>query len=234
MVDAHQRLLRCVSDSLGLCHLPPEAHLQDRGHKSQPRPSSPPASWTPSFKASHHLVDLFNMLSGCDLRHHASVQSMEGDLGGDHIGQDFPAVLHHSRRRLVAGAFNRQYIDIFLSVIQFFSFLLCLISLSSSNSSSAVHESSFAAFAFGKDLSYLVHKLLRPRQGRGCNGSATSVLDLLPLPVWPPHRMSCACIPWLLASLPSSPYMPSQINRSRPCVFRDHRHRPGIGAVRNL
>ena len=56
----------------------------------------------------HHLIDLFNMLSGRDLRHHAAVHGMGGDLRVDDVRQDFPSVLHDCRRSLVAGTLDRQ------------------------------------------------------------------------------------------------------------------------------
>ena len=62
----------------------------------------------------HDLAHLLHMGAGGDLRHHAAVQGVQVDLRIHRVGQDLPPVLHHGRRRLVAGSLQRQDADVFL------------------------------------------------------------------------------------------------------------------------
>ena len=61
----------------------------------------------------NHLIDFFNMLSGCDLRHHPSIDGVKVDLRIYDVGKNLPAVSNHGRRGFVTGGFHRQDRDIF-------------------------------------------------------------------------------------------------------------------------
>lgn len=54
----------------------------------------------------HGDADILGMAAAGDLRHHAAVQGLLFHAGGDHVRDDFAAILHDRRRRLIAGRFN--------------------------------------------------------------------------------------------------------------------------------
>ena len=137
VMDSDQRLLSRIGDGLCLGY----AH-QKRAYQAWPvghADSVHLLQCHPRLRKGrfHHLVNLFNMFPRRDLGHHSAIDGVECDLGGDDVGQHFPAVLHHRRRGLITGALNRQYIDIFLSMILFH--FICLINLHQIRSDSAVH-----------------------------------------------------------------------------------------------
>ena len=84
-------------------------------------------------------------------------------------------------------------------------------------SSSAVQPSR-AAFA-SEYLTHFIHIIIRTDERRAVMGQPHFLRLGLPSPGAPPPGMSYACIlsPWLLS--PSSPYMPSQINRSASFAY---------------
>ena len=55
-------------------------------------------------RLARHTGDGLAVTARRNLRHDAAVQSVLLDLGGDNVREDASAVLHHRRRRLVAGA----------------------------------------------------------------------------------------------------------------------------------
>ena len=55
-----------------------------------------------------HQRDLFDVLAGCDLRHHAAIEGVHIRLGIDHVGQDLSPVPGDGAGRLVTGAFDSQ------------------------------------------------------------------------------------------------------------------------------
>ena len=57
--------------------------------------------------------DGLHVLAGGDLRHHAAVEGVEVRLGGDGVGEDGAAILHHGHGRLVAGGFKGQDLHVF-------------------------------------------------------------------------------------------------------------------------
>ena len=52
--------------------------------------------------------DLQQMLAGRNLRHDAAVAGMQGNLGGDDIGEHAAAVFNNGSSGFVAGAFDSQ------------------------------------------------------------------------------------------------------------------------------
>ena len=54
----------------------------------------------------HGGADIFRMAAAGDLRHNTAVEGLLPDAGGDHIGDDLPAILHDRRRGLIAGGLD--------------------------------------------------------------------------------------------------------------------------------
>ena len=53
-------------------------------------------------------VDGFDMFPGCNLRHHAAVFPVEGNLGCDAVGEHFPPIPDDGHSSFIAGGFNCQ------------------------------------------------------------------------------------------------------------------------------
>ena len=62
------------------------------------------------------LRHALGVLSGGDLGHHAAVERVDVDLGGDHVGEDLPAVHNDRSRRLITAGFNCQNGYIFFQI----------------------------------------------------------------------------------------------------------------------
>ena len=60
-----------------------------------------------------NLRDALSMLARSDLRYDASVEGMDIDLRGDHIGEDLPAVHDDGGRSLIAAGFYSQNCNVF-------------------------------------------------------------------------------------------------------------------------
>ena len=145
MMYAHQRQLFCIADGFRLSH----AH-QQRAH--QPRTIGD--AYGVQIVQSHiccsqgflnDLIDALNVLAGRDFRNYTAVESMQINLGGNHVGEHFPAIFYHGSRCLVAGALNSQYIDIFFRIYR-------LTHFSSSSKSSSMDFLSFPTTARGNIL----------------------------------------------------------------------------------
>ena len=67
-----------------------------------------------------HLRDSLGMLSGGYFRHDTPVQSMDIDLGGNHVGKDLAPVDHDRGSCLIAAGFNCKYGNIFFYISHFF------------------------------------------------------------------------------------------------------------------
>ena len=108
VMHADQRNPRCKTDRFRRRH----AH-QKRTHKPRAISNCDSIHVGKLFsclqkRLRHHLIDLFDMLAGRNLRNHTPVERMQIDLGGYHIGQHFPAVFHHSRGCLITGSLHSQ------------------------------------------------------------------------------------------------------------------------------
>ena len=86
----------------------------------------------------YYLIDLFNMLPGCNFRHHTAVLRMQCDLGIDHIRKNFPSILHHRSCCFITGAFNGQYDHIILHSL--FSLPCCRLPAATHKFSSVPHH----------------------------------------------------------------------------------------------
>ena len=51
-------------------------------------------------------ADIFRVAAAGDLRHDTAVEGLLLHAGGDHIGDDLPAILHDRRRGLIAGGLD--------------------------------------------------------------------------------------------------------------------------------
>ena len=105
----HQRLAVHERDGLGHLH----AHEQ-RAHEAGPlghrhRVQVGVAEPRLRHGPRDHRADVLDVVSRRQLRHHAAVRRVDLGLRGDHVGEDAAAVLHHRRRRLVAGRLDGQH-----------------------------------------------------------------------------------------------------------------------------
>ena len=142
MVYAHQRQLFRIADGFRLGH----AH-QQRAHQPRAIGDADGVQIVQSHICRsqcffNDLIDALDMLPGRDFRNHAAIEGMQINLGGNHIGEHFPAIFHHGCRGLVAGALNSQDIDIFFRIHR-------LTHFSSSSKSSSTDFLSFPATARG-------------------------------------------------------------------------------------
>ena len=69
-----------------------------------------------------HLRDALGVFSGGDLGHHAPVEGVDIDLGGDHIGQDRAAVDNDGGGCLVTAGFDREDLHIFFFYVMIHHF----------------------------------------------------------------------------------------------------------------
>ena len=83
-------------------HRPDEAGGVGDGDGVQVLPAQPGVGQGPLGQGDDGL----HVLPGGDLGDHPAVEGVHLDLGGDAAGQHRPAVLHHRRRRLVAGGLD--------------------------------------------------------------------------------------------------------------------------------
>ena len=58
--------------------------------------------------SSHHRHHLHDVVAAGQLRHHAAPAAVDLDLGGDHVGEHAPAVLHHRGGGLVAAGLDAE------------------------------------------------------------------------------------------------------------------------------
>ena len=145
VVYAHQGQLFRVADSLGLGHSHQKRTYQTRAVGDADSVQIVQGHICCSQGFLNNLIDALNVLAGRDFRNYTAVESMQINLGGNNVGEHFPAIFYHGSRCLVAGALNSQYIDIFFRIHR-------LTHFSSSSKSSSMDFLSFPATARGNIL----------------------------------------------------------------------------------
>ena len=118
MVDSHQRNSACKADCLCLSHSHKQCPDQTGAISNCNGRNILKRQFCLSQSLLDYLIDLFNMLSGCNLRNDAAELRMQCNLGIDHIGKHLPAVFHNGCGSLITGAFNCQNHNIFFHWFQ--------------------------------------------------------------------------------------------------------------------
>ena len=114
MVDPQQRLAR--SPGQGLCSRQPhQQRAYQTGTVRNSHPVNPVQRHLGIFQGRvNDRHDVFNMFAGRNLRHHAPVFPVNGNLGGNDVAQHVPSVFNYRSSRFVTAAFNSQNVNIFL------------------------------------------------------------------------------------------------------------------------
>ena len=108
VVHGNERLAMDVGEALGRLH----AHEQ---RADEPRPlrhrhcvEGRVLHRRLGHRARDDGADVLDVVAGGELGHHAPEGRVDGGLAGDDAGQDAGPVLHHRRRRLVAGRLDTE------------------------------------------------------------------------------------------------------------------------------
>ena len=127
MVHRNQRKLSRITNGLCLCYAHQKGTYKSRAIGYPNGIKIIPGYLCFLHRLCNYLIYFLNMLSGCNFRHHASIQGMEINLRRNHIGFYFSAIDNNSRCCLIARALYGKYGNIFFSLFHILIFFLIAI-----------------------------------------------------------------------------------------------------------
>ena len=108
MMDSYQRQFFRIADCLRFCHSHQQCSNQTRAIGDSDSIQILQRNICLCQCLFYYLIYFFNMFSGCDFRHHPSIQSMQCNLRRNYIRQNGSSIFHYGSCRFITGTLNCQ------------------------------------------------------------------------------------------------------------------------------